>query len=739
MSGSRAVAEKAGSRQRLQVKVNEYKENQNIDFVSPRPVQTTVLGKTAKVCLVPFSLSNYKPDQLKCPKSLLDKNSNNEVACKKCKKIEIKKTCRRILTPKMEATSSKAESTLQKSSLDVHTESNKQGHKSTSDTVILSVDMESSQDGDSDEDTTPGLNHITLSNRPVGSNSLLDYTTSDIRSLVFNWEALQISCDYPKFKLFHSVSNAAKIMCCLDDFSGLSPYERKRLKNISENANFFASLQLSESAARLREMIKKKQPPESKRKKPKKRENGIGCRRSMRLLKVDPSGVSLPAIPTKPTLLVTDENPLLPPGPLEMTPENRDDNSELFKGFLQTWAEVNKTNSKNTEKELSSIKSYKANLSGMVISEDTVNKVTKGSILSIAIHPSEIRTLVAAGAKSGQVGLWDLTQQPKEDGVYVFQPHSQPVSCLYFSPANPAHILSLSYDGTLRCGDFSRAVFDEVYRDERSSFSSFDFLAEDASTLIVGHWDGSLSLVDRRTPGTSYEKLISSSLRKIRTVHVHPVHRQYFITAGLRDIHIYDARRLTPRGNQPLISLTEHTKSIASAYFSPLTGNRVVTTCADCKLRIFDSSRISSQIPLLTTIRHNTITGRWLTRFRAVWDPKQEDCVIVGSMAHPRRVEIFHETGKQVHSFLGGECLASVCSINAMHPSQYVLAGGSGVASSMAVILSLHKLCYLYLITKFYHLEATQEGSKEIFWPLSFLSTEKTLQRQFFRKYGIDG
>lgn len=52
-----------------------------------------------------------------------------------------------------------------------------------------------------------------------------------------------------------------------------------------------------------------------------------------------------------------------------------------------------------------------------------------------------------------------------------------------------------------------------------------------------------------------------------------------------RDTHIYDARRLTPRGSQPLISLTEHTKSIASAYFSPLTGNRIVTTCADCKLR----------------------------------------------------------------------------------------------------------------------------------------------------------
>lgn len=44
----------------------------------------------------------------------------------------------------------------------------------------------------------------------------------------------------------------------------------------------------------------------------------------------------------------------------------------------------------------------------MVIREDTVYKVTKGSVCSMAFHPSDTKTLLAAGAKSGQVGLWDL-------------------------------------------------------------------------------------------------------------------------------------------------------------------------------------------------------------------------------------------------------------------------------------------------------------------------------------------
>ncbi|CAO2579116.1 WD repeat-containing protein 76, partial [Lemmus lemmus] len=592
--------------------VNEYKDNGNSDYTSLRPVQTTALGNTAKVYLSPFSLSNTKLALFKLSRSPFENNSNNAMSCKK---TDQKKTCREVLTSKMKAVSSKAESLLLKPPSDVHTDSTKLELKSMAEPVALSVSMASS-----DEDSSPGL----------------------VR---------------------------------LDGFSGLSPYEMKRLKNIRENANFFASLQLSESAARLRGMIKKRQQPESKRKRPKKKENEIGCRRSMRLLKVDPLGVPLPVAPSQP-VLEEEENPLLPPGPLEMIPENQDDsNGLLLKASLKTWAEMSKTSNERTEDGLSSIKSYKANLSGMVISEATIRKVTKGAITSVALHPSEVRTLVAAGAKSGQIGLWDLTRQ-HEDEMYVFYPHSQPVSCLYFSPTNPAHLLSLSYDGTLRCGDFSTAIFEEVYRNEGSNPSSFDFLAEDASTLLVGHWDGHLSLVDRRTPGTSYEKFFNSSLEKIRTVHVHPVSRQYFIAAGLRDVHIYDARCLNSRRSQPLISLTEHTKSIASAYFSPVTGNRVVTTCADCKLRVFDSSSISSQIPLLTTIRHNTITGRWLTRFQAVWDPKQEDCFIVGSMAHPRRMEVFHETGKSVYSFLG-ECLVSVCSLSVMHPTRYVLAGGN--------------------------------------------------------------
>ena len=50
-----------------------------------------------------------------------------------------------------------------------------------------------------------------------------------------------------------------------------------------------------------------------------------------------------------------------------------------------------------------------------------VAKVTPTRIFSLAIHPTESKLLVAAGAKWGGVGLWDVNDTTSEtDGVTVF-------------------------------------------------------------------------------------------------------------------------------------------------------------------------------------------------------------------------------------------------------------------------------------------------------------------------------
>ncbi|NXE81344.1 WDR76 protein, partial [Cochlearius cochlearius] len=438
-----------------------------------------------------------------------------------------------------------------------------------------------------------------------------------------------------------------------DERSQLSAYERKRLKNITENAKFFAALKLHESAARLNQIATKRQPHVTKRAKPKKAEDETVRRRSMRLQRVEPSGIPMPEVSAQPE---AEEYPQVPAGPLPMVLEGEMGNSKLTEDLLATWMRISEVLLVTIADIFMMLSRYRDSLNSMVLSEDNIKKVVKYRVCSLAIHPSESITFVAAGDKSGQIGLWNVNCK-SEEGAHIFVPHSYLVSCMHFSPFNPAHLLSLS-DDTLRCGDVTRAVFDEVCRSEES-LSSFDFLEDTASTAIVGHWDGNVAIVDRRTPGTSSELSADIGFKRTRTVHVHPVHKQYFIAAGSVDVCIYDVRYLKSNGNKPVSSLKGHTKSVASAYFSPVTGNRVVTVCADDKLR------------------HNSNTGRWLTRFRAVWDPKQEDCFVVGSMARPRQIEVFQDTGELLHCFYNLDCLGSVCSINVVHPSRNILVGGN--------------------------------------------------------------
>ncbi|NXE14040.1 WDR76 protein, partial [Lophotis ruficrista] len=436
-----------------------------------------------------------------------------------------------------------------------------------------------------------------------------------------------------------------------DGYPQLSAYERKRLKNITENAKFFAALQLHESAARLHQIATKRQPPVTKRAKPKKAEDEIVRRRSMRLQRVDPSGIPVLEMPAQP-----EEYPQVPAGPLPMVPEDQAENSKLTEGLLTTWMRISEVLLVTVTNLLMMLPRYQDSLTSMVLSEDNIKKVVKYRVCSMAIHPSESIVFVAAGDKSGQLGLWNVNCKA-EEGAHTFIPHNDAVSCMHFSPCNPAHLLSLSNE-TLRCGDVTRAVFDEICRSEES-LSSFDFLEDNASTAVVGYWDGDVGVVDRRTPGTSSELSADIGFKRTRTVHVHPVKKQYFVAAGSVDVCVYDVRHLKPKGNKPVSALQGHTKSVASAYFSPVTGNRVVTVCADDKLR------------------HNCNTGRWLTRFRAIWDPKREDCFVVGSMAQPRQIELFHDSGKLLHSFYNPDCLGSVCSINVVHPSKNILVGGN--------------------------------------------------------------
>ncbi|XP_072326491.1 WD repeat-containing protein 76-like isoform X1 [Scyliorhinus torazame] len=453
----------------------------------------------------------------------------------------------------------------------------------------------------------------------------------------------------------------------------LSVYEKKRLKNIQENAQFFASLNMLETAKKLREIGKRgpvKRVIAPRREKFKSSGEQPMVRRSMRLLRLDPAGTPLPEIPIE-TPVESEERIS---GPLKMI-GNEEEVSKVTENLMNTWLKISQDTVRIKEKQPLELKKYKSSLNEMTIQKSFVAKVTTNRVCSLAFHPSQHRFLVAAGSTYGYVGLWDLSSQA--DAIHQFKPHLGSVNCLHFSPSNSAELLSLSNDGTIRCGNVAAAVFDEVYTSDSWNTSSFDFLAEDGSTLIVSHWDGDVTVVDRRTPSTSGELGADLGISHLRTVSVHPVHRHYFVTAEDRCATIYDVRNLKASHKRALAHMNGHTKKVNSAFFSPITGNRVVTVCMDNRIRIFDTSAIIPKIPVVASIIHNNHTGRWLTKFQAVWDPKRDDCFVVGSMVRPRQIEVFHDTGARVHEFSDAEWLGSVCSINVMHTTQNVLVGGN--------------------------------------------------------------
>ncbi|KAM3625669.1 uncharacterized protein V6R79_015769 [Siganus canaliculatus] len=454
---------------------------------------------------------------------------------------------------------------------------------------------------------------------------------------------------------------------------GLSAYELERLENIRQNQEFLTSLNLFQVSEEMKQLTKPKPSQRGlMRSQAAVAKELLPARKSLRLQHKEAEVLTLPPEP-RGVLVREQPTPLKkPPGPLPLRPINLEEGSKVPSQLLELCSEI----SKDEEKVALDLEGYRSTLKNMRITEEQVAKVVKDRIFSAAFHPCSSSLLMAAGDKWGKIGLWKLRSDWDDDGVLLFEPHTRPVNCMAFSRAQPTHLLSLSYDGSMRCLDVEKAAFDDVY-DNSDGLKWFDFMSQDCSTLVVGNWFGEVAIVDRRTPGNSHESLHSLDPKTLRCVSVHPVQRHYFAVAESKVVSIYDSRYLRKTNSQTVSQLHGHSLSISSAYFSPCTGNRVLTSCMDNGIRIYDTSEMTTMPPLLTSIRHDMHTGRWLTKLSAVWDPKQEDCFVVGSMSRPRTVQVFHESGQLQHSFTDNENLTTVLSVTVFHPTRNALLGGN--------------------------------------------------------------
>lgn len=311
-------------------------------------------------------------------------------------------------------------------------------------------------------------------------------------------------------------------------------------------------------------------------------------------------------------------------------------------------------------------------LSDLVADDTTVQKVLPSRITAIAVHPSLTATLVFVGDKLGNFGFVKLGTG--ENVVETYRPHTSGLMCLKIRSDDPQKIYSGSYDDTLRCADIERGIFDELYRcAPDAGVMYFDWMQD--RTMIVSHSNGQVSFVDTRVE-EKQTSLYDLHDRKVRTIDAHPTNSSWFLTGSTdAKVKLWDSRMMSKRRPTPLAMLT-HNRSCSGAFFSPVQGNRIVTTSFDDTLKIVNDISPTGEMKQLVSLKHNNYTGRWLTPFKAVWMPGCDELFLVGSMENPRRIEVYSNHGALVCKLMG-ESITSVSSLVDVHPERLIVAGGN--------------------------------------------------------------
>lgn len=177
--------------------------------------------------------------------------------------------------------------------------------------------------------------------------------------------------------------------------------------------------------------------------------------------------------------------------------------------------------------------------------------------------------------------------------------------------------------------------------------------------------------------------LIHKKGSKVVGLHCNPVQPDLLLSCGNDHFaRIWDMRKL--EASSSLYNLG-HKRVVNSAYFSPLSGSKILTTCQDNRLRIWDSIFGNLESPSREIV-HSHDFNRHLTPFRAEWDPKDpsESLAVVGRYIS----ENYHGTALHPIDFIDvstGQLVAEVMDpnittispVNKLHPKDDVLASGS--------------------------------------------------------------
>lgn len=461
----------------------------------------------------------------------------------------------------------------------------------------------------------------------------------------------------------------------------ISEYELLRKENIKKNMEMFEEFNVSQAKHEFNMTSKKKKAVSVEvvglqSKKEKVVRPTVPTRKSLRIQKLEADPIAFQPHYVFAEPIVEHERK-----PEKMSMEVMNDiEKSVCDSAVKTWSTINKVKTEYDNNNIGSdFKRYKKDVKALVVQH--VGKVTKHRIFSLAIHPMQEKVLAVAGDKLGGVGIWDVDSNNGKNEVFLFEPHSSPINCLKFAPFDCNKLFSCSYDGTIRFGDFQHQSFTQVYgfdEDEDKRFNYFAWPGNKPDMLLAATSTGELLQID--TKSGKAENTYKLHQKSLRCVDCHPLKDEIFVAACFDGtVATWDLRMMSHQNNNFLSSFRAG-KTVSTCFLSPKSGDKLLMTSQDDYLRVLDVKKDGCfTTPPTWPIRHNNFTGRWLTTFRACWDPKTDNCFVCGSMSQPRQIDIFGcGLNGQLSSFnLQHEYLTSVGSVNVFHPVRNVLISGN--------------------------------------------------------------
>lgn len=337
------------------------------------------------------------------------------------------------------------------------------------------------------------------------------------------------------------------------------------------------------------------------------------------------------------------------------------------------------------------IANYNSRMKSLVIHENEIAKVTEARIKEVCALPTSSRLVVAAGDKTGCVGIFDVKANlDGMQGVFKYRPHVEGINHLSCRASNPTKLFTSSYDGTIRYLDLNKECFTIAFEapEDIYDMSFYDLSFKNDDCVYIGRSDGKVSFVDLRTGKNKYVWTCDLGHKsKVNSIQAHPTDENIVVsTGGGKDgfICINDIRKCGGNNTvKPLLTLNEHTKSINAAGVSS-NGQYLVSVSQDNTVRTWANFTSTATVTKSVKINHDNHTGRWLSTFKPAFDPKHPTAFCLGSMERPRMIEIFTPTISTENVVtcpltqkIKGEWLNSVCSRNCFHPTLDIVIGAN--------------------------------------------------------------